>query len=288
MAVRGPLSEKFHKLRTRQDVYALPKPEQATLFSLGYRSALSDFIYAHVLVSYGLHFQERRLFEFVGEYLKTIITLDPKFRAPYRYADTLLTLQPKSPPLEHYYEAREILERGLREFPYDAELFSTAGQFMAYLAPSRIKDIKEKRRWQEAGARHLAKACELIGNSENLPYHCITAAGILTQTGGREAAISFLGRVLAVTEDPYIREMALGYLKEKIGPEERARAEKKLSSFREAWRKDLRFVSKDTLLILGPRFDSVACAGEHAKGSECSTSWRAWRERQNERSTGGQ
>ena len=182
---RPRLADHFHRASVGSDVYALPNPEQTVVASLGWRSALADLIYAHVLVSSGLHIHEKRRFEFAGNYLDTINELDPKFRAPYHYADTLLTLSTVAPRVEDYVKARQILERGMDELPLDGELWSAAGQFMAYLAPSQLKDEEQKKEWRLAGARRLARACELVGKNENIPYHCITAAGIFTRAGQR-------------------------------------------------------------------------------------------------------
>ena len=122
--VRPRLLDQFGQLKQTSDTFALPSPDQSVVLSLGYRSALADLLFAHVLVSYGLHFQEKRRYEFVGEYLDVINALDPKFRTPYRIADTLLTLQPVAPRQRDYDKAREVLERGLRALPHDTELWN--------------------------------------------------------------------------------------------------------------------------------------------------------------------
>ena len=276
-AVRPGLADRYHGLSTQSDVYTLPAPEQSVVASLGFRSAMADLIYAHVLVSYGLHFQERRRFEFVGNYLDTINTLDPRFRAPYRFADTLLTLQPEPTRWQDVVKAREILERGMKEFPTDGELWTTAGQFLAYLAPAHTKDLAVKKAWRLEGARRLAHACELLGDNENLPYHCITAAGIFTKAGQREASLHFLERVLAVSDDESIRKLALGYLQRELGEQERERIERRFQRFHDAWGKDLPFARKDTLLVIGPAFDPSACAGLDASADpKCASTWRAW------------
>jgi tetratricopeptide (TPR) repeat protein len=276
--LRPRLADRFGQLKVDSDVYALPAPEQAIVASLGYRAALADLIFAHVLVSYGLHFQEKRRFEFVGNYLDTVNALDPKFRDPYRYADTLLTLGPVAPRESDYYKARQILERGLRELPHDGELHSTAGQFMAYLAPARFADLEKKKEWRMAGARVLARACELVGSNEALPYHCITAADLFTRAGEREASIRFLERVLAVTDDEAVRDLALGYLQKQIGEREHERVQRRMESFRQRWGADLPFVDKDRLLVIGPAFDAATCAGASDR-PDCATSWRDWAER---------
>lgn len=275
--VRPRLTAQFKKLRATSDVYTLPSPEQTVALSLGYRSALADLIYANVLVSYGTHFDEKRRFEFVGNYLDTINALDPKFRQPYRFADTLLTIQPKSPRREDYLKAREILERGLRERPYDAELWSAAGQFLAYIAAGQFKDEKLRNEWRMAGARVLARACELVSKNENIPFHCITAASLFSRAGERAAIIQFLQRVLSVSDNEEIRRLALGYLEKVVGEQQRAELEARHKRLSDVWGKDLPFVNKDLLLVVGPPFDPAACAGgEKVDNPRCATTWEDW------------
>lgn len=273
---RSALLAPFAKLRTTRDVYTLPAPTQTVVLSLGYRAALADLIYAHVLVSYGLHFQEKRLFETVGQYLHTVNELDPKFGTPYLFADTLLTLQPKTPPYEHYVTAREILLRGTRERPFDALLWMSAGQYLAYLAPPHLKSEAEKTAWQREGAELLTRACELSNDDENIPYQCIVAAGMLNKSGMHEANIQFLERFLAVNDDPEVRARAEGYLRQALKAQGKEMLELHSRRFREAWQADLGFASQDMALVVGPGFDPVACvrAGADAKPEGCATAWR--------------
>lgn len=273
---RRALLEPFAKLGTSHDVYTLPAPTHTVVLSLGYRAALADLIYAHVLVSYGLHFQEKRLFETVGQYLHTINELDPKFGTPYLFADTLLTLQPKVPPYEHYVMAREILLRGTRERPFDALLWMSAGQYLAYLAPPHLKSEQEKSAWQHEGAELLTRACELSSDDENIPYQCIVAAGMLNKSGMHEANIQFLERFLAVNDDPEVRARAESYLRKALKAQGKEMVELHSRRFREAWQTDLGFASQDMALVVGPGFDPVACVQSEA-GTEpegCATAWR--------------
>lgn len=274
---RGALSEPFAKLKTTHDVYTLPAPSQTVLLSLGYRAALADLIYAHVLVSYGLHFQEKRLFESVGRYLETINELDPKFSTPYLFADTLLVLQPQVPPLEHYLMARKILLRGTEERPFDALLWMSAGQYLAYLGPPHLRTEAEQEAWRQEGARLLTRACELQGSDENIPYQCIVAAGMLNTSGQHEANIRFLERFLAVNDDPEVRARAESYLRKALKAQGREMIELHSRQFREAWIEDLGFATQDMALVVGPDFDPVTCVrapAEARKSHECATTWR--------------
>lgn len=275
--LRAGLASQFQKLKLVSDVYALPKPEQAVVASLGYRSALADVLYAHVLVSSGIHLQERRRFEFVGHYLETINELDPKFRDPYRFADTLLTLQGKPPSLDEYRKARQILERGLRELPYDGQLWVTAGQYVGYLAVGRLESEEEKQEWRLTGARWLSRACELVGDARNLPFHCITAAGLLSRAGKQAASVEFMKRVLAVNDDPEVRQIALRFLGATLDKEARANASRRDELFSELARSDAPFLDKELLLLLGPRVSPLACAGPELGSQEgCWSSFEAW------------
>ncbi|MBK7581860.1 MAG: hypothetical protein IPI67_16830 [Myxococcales bacterium] len=276
---RPNLAQQFHELKTGTDIYALPSPEQTVALSLGFRSALADLLFSQVLVSYGIHVQEKRRFEFVGNYLETINELDPTFRGPYRYADTLLTLGAVNPREADYVRARTILERGMKERPLDAELWSQAGQFMAYLAPTNFKDAEMKQEWRLEGARRLARACELVGSNENLPYHCITAATILSKAGEREATVQFLERVLTVVDDEEVRALARSYLQKTAGEQARDEVQWRVERFNNVWFSDLSYLGKDALLVAGPPLDVARCAGQSSgRGGDCNASWRSWGE----------
>jgi tetratricopeptide (TPR) repeat protein len=277
------LADNFVTMKNRNDVYALPNPEQVVGLSLGYRAALADLLFAHVLVYYGIHFQEKRRFEFIGNYLDTIVALDPRYRDAYRYADTLFTLQPEPARPEDYYRAREFMVRGMNEFPDDGDLWLTAGQFFAYFGPSYFKDAATQREWRLEGARRMARACELAGDDRNLPHQCIGAAGILSREGEREAMIRFLESVLAVSDDPEIitrAERALdGYRVDRAQVGIRARNQ----AFEKLRRRQFAHLDKDALLVLVPPFDPAACAGvPPPKEERCATSWREWAARQAE------
>ena len=272
-ALRAPLNQRFFAVKVENDVFALPPPNQVVAMSLGYRSALADLIFAHVLVSTGIHIQERRGFEFVGKYIETVNELDPKFAVPYRMADGLITLQAKAPGPEAYRQARRILERGLAELPYDQALWISAGQFLAYLGPTAFTDRTELDDWQLAGARTLARACELVGNDANLPHQCVIAAGLLTKSGQALASRQFLERMLQVNDDPELRSLVTAQLKTAVDAVELDRVQAHHQAFLREWSKDLPFVSRAAISVIGPSWDSAACASISA---ECATSWSAW------------
>lgn len=274
---RAALFSRYQAARRQKDVYFLPSAELTRSSSLGYRSALADLLYAHVLVSYGQHFQEKRRFEFVAQYLDAITRLDPKFREPYRMADTLITLQPEPPRFEDYQAARALQERGLKQFPNDSELWLIAGQFSAYLAANWVPE-EHREEYRLDGAKKLSRSCELISSNQNIPHHCITAARLFDQAGQLGAAQRFLERVLTISEDPEIRSIAGGYLQSIAGEGQRSKIEDRFRRLRQLWANDLRFVSREQLQLLGPGFDPARCAGPRSPSPECATTFRDWGE----------
>jgi len=273
---RAPLAQTFSKLVNKNDVYVLPAPPQVVTMSLGYRSALADLIFGHMLVSAGIHTSEKRWFEFGAAYIDAINELDPKFRAPYRFADAILTLQTVEVPERSYDDARRILLRGTRELPYDQELWSSAGQFLAYLAPHQLRDPKKQAEFRQDGARLLARACELVGHNETIPYHCLTAAALFGDAGNVAAERAFLERVLSVSDDPEQRLLAEARLRKLQGADAQAELVARALRFEQIWRADLPFVSRAEMAALGPGFDPARCAGKLGTppGDACTTSFR--------------
>ena len=271
--LRGPLSTRFFATKVKDEVFTLPPPAQVAVMSLGYRSALADLIFAHVLVSAGLHFEEHRSFHLAAQYVELVTTLDPKFLAPYRMADSLITLQAKAATPEDYRKTRRILEHGMAEFPFSQELWISAGQFLAYLGVTGGIEGEELADWKLAGGRALARACELVGQKERPPHDCIVAAGLLTKVGSAQASRQFIERTLAVSDDPRVLEYMSALLKKSLGEGEHDRVQAHRDAFKRAWGADLPFVSRGALLTVGPHWDSAACAGTDAR---CPTSWRAW------------
>jgi hypothetical protein len=281
--IRSGLAGDFARARIRHDVYALPSPRQAIAMSLGYRAALAELLFAHVLVESGLHLQQHRRFETLTAYLTTVIELEPKFATPYRMADTLLTFQVGKPTLRDFKDARMFVERGMRELPFDQEVHLVAGQYLAYLAAPHIADLagrEEAERWRLAGARALARSCELIGHDENIPYHCITAARLFDAAGERQAMQRFLERILAINDDEEIRRMALGYLGRTLGDLEREDTERRFNELDGIRKADLPFVGKNRYLLLPPHYDPCACVGYLANTQpKCATSLFDWHQR---------
>ncbi len=282
---REPSAQTIRKVNETSDVYVLPPKEYLGMVSLGYRSALADGLWAQVLVSQGLHSVEKRRFENLVLLLDAINELEPTFRPPYIMADALVTFQSGEIPHDEVLKAREIMERGTKALPFDAEIWLGAGQFTGFIAPaSYLKDPVEQAQWRTDGAAMLARAAELGSENANLSWQAIGGAGIYLRAGERDAAIRLIRRTLAVTDDDALRDKLQSQLGKLLGEELADAYKSRNRSFLELWRRDLRFIGKSRLLLLGPPLDPAYCAGgSHPSDLRCATTWRAWADLQEKR-----
>jgi tetratricopeptide (TPR) repeat protein len=277
-SVQGRVTRLHAQAKETSDVNLLPPPEQVVTLSLGYRAALADLLWAEVLVSQGLRTMALRRYDTVTDLLDTINALDPEFRDPYIWSDALVTLQITEARLEDVYRTRIILERGMKNRPLDPDIWRTAGQFIAFIAPATfLKDEKEQAAWRLDGARMLARSAEMGGDKDYAGWSAISSAGILSRQGERDAAIRLIQRTLAVTEDEELRDMLQRQLATLIGETKIDAYKKRQAELIEISRHDLPFVSKTTLHILGPPFDTAYCAGGKLQADKrCAITWNAW------------
>jgi hypothetical protein len=280
-AVRAELATTHAHVREVTDAYPLPPPDETVVLSLGYRAALADVLWAHVLVSQGLHLGERRRFDNLTRFIDTINALDPTFREPYRLTDALVTLQTGKTSRTELQRAREIMERGVAARPLDGELWLLLGQFVAFIAPAGyLTDEAEKKQWREEGARFLAHAAELSGDDSSIAWQALGGTGILSRAGERDAAIRFLLRTRSVTDDEELREKLQTQLDALLGEEQAEAMRRQEAAFNRLWRDDLPFIDKTAVLVLGPPRDPRRCAGrKNSAKPECAATWREWAER---------
>jgi len=287
-SVRARLADVNRHVKETSDVYVLPPPRQVVTLSLGYRSALADLLWAHVLVSQGLHTFEKRRFENLSLFIDSINELEPTFREPYLLADALYTFQPTPATREEVYKARAVMERGVKELPLDGELWLVLGQFVAYIGPDGyLSDPAEQEQWRLDGARMLSRAAELGGDKGNIAWQALGGAGILNRAGKRDAALRFLERALAVTEDPELKDKIqrqLSKLAAEAAQEERIERDiHRQKRFTELHARDLPSVKRSPYLLLGPPIDAAYCAGPaHEREARCALTWRDWMERQDD------
>jgi tetratricopeptide (TPR) repeat protein len=283
-ATQLPVRALHQRVKETSEAYLLPPPSQLATASMGYRAALADLLWAKVLVTQGLRLQERRRFETVVPYLDAINELDPTWRDPYRLAEPLINLQTVASPLEDVRAVRRIMERGVRERPFDAELWMILGVYTSFVAPgSYLEGTDEGARWRREGAEYLLKATELGDADANIAWQSLGAAGVFVRSGQTQRAAELYDRILATSDDPELLERARLHLA-KLATEEQLEAKRARSeAFRTVWRERYPGMSITTVLTLGYPRDPALCAGARrsaaASSSACAESWAAWGER---------
>ncbi len=282
--VRAPLAATNRRVKETSDVYPLPPPRELVVLSLGYRAALADLIWAQVLVSQGLHTEQRRRFDNLVSLLDAINELEPTYRDPYLFAESLITFQAKDTPRDEVLKARAIMERGVANRPLDAELWLALGEFVAYVAPGTyLDDPAEQAQWRLDGARMLARAAELGGDNANVSWQALGGASLLSRAGERDAAVRFLRRTLAVTDDRELKDKIEAQLGRLLGQERDDVFVRLEAGIRAERHHDLPQVARTEYMLLGPPRDPAYCAGAaHASELACSPTWRAWEERSEE------
>jgi hypothetical protein len=267
--VQPGLASTAYKVRQRDDVFLLPPPRELRVMTLGYRAAATDLLWAKLILEYGLHAREKRAFPDAYRYVDGIIALEPEFPTVYRFLDTILVFNPIGGTADDARMARRYFEMGTRNRPYDPEMWSLYGQFIAFLSPTFLTDETEIQQWRADGARALTRAVELGGD----PSRSLSATTMLSKAGEQKAAIQHLQRAYAMTEDPNIREQILLHLRKLEASSE---AEESISVIEREWRSRYGFLSRGTALLIGPRRSAAACAGRDAYGRRgCPNDWTA-------------
>lgn len=255
------------KRAKRDDLTYLPPPSQLRAMAFGYRAAGADLLWAKLVVEHGLRWEEKRAFPEISAYVDGILALDPDHPTLYEFVDSLLLFTPTGATEENTRLARKYLEQGAKQHPYDAKLWLQYGQFIAFLAPSYLKDKAEADQWRREGALAITRAVELGADADR----ALGATSILTKAGERKAAIAHLQRSYALSDDPETRrQIALKLQK----LEAEVASEPAVETVEREWRSRYPFLSRSATLLLGPHRDPAACAGpaSHTK-KECPPDW---------------
>lgn len=266
------LAGQLKRVKDREDTYVLPPPQHLRAVSLGHVAAAVDLLWAKLIVENGVHHAEHRAFPDMENYFEAILALEPDYRLLYLYADTLIVYRP---PRGYEADARTVrryLERGIKERPYDEEVWLRYGDFLAFVAPSFLEKEEDIATWRREGADALFRAVEL-GAEVN---RALSAAAILGRAGERDAAIRSLQRSYAVTDDPSIKERIAAKLANLELSHERERLETTMQRVEARWNAEAPYLTRTAYLILGPMAAAAACAGpRHADDEACALHWNA-------------
>lgn len=253
----------------RDDVFVLPPAKHLQAMTLGYRAAGADLLWAKLIVEHGVHWEEKRDFPDIPNYLDGILALDPQHPLVYDFVDSLLLFVPTGATEANTRLAREYFERGTRERSQDPKVWLRYGEFMTFLAPSYIHDRVEADRWRKEGALALGHAVDLGAD----PDRSMAAASILGRAGEQKAQITYLQRTYALTDDPETRREIARKLK---SVQVAVESEATLNVVETQWREHFNLTSRSGALLLGPYRDTLACAGPQSYDvPTCAADWTA-------------
>jgi hypothetical protein len=274
-ATQPRLAATVHEVKEGYDLVIFPPPAQLRAALLGWDAPAVDMLWAKLLVEYGIHFSEHREFVEIPRYVDAILELEPDYQPLYKFVDTMLAYRPMQGTESDVRLARNYLERGTRELPQDPRMWLRYGQFIAFVAPSFLKDEREAQAWRRDGAEAMERAAELGAD----PDQAVTAAGILNRGGNTREAIRYLEKAYAFTEHPAMHEVhqAIGKKLAALSAISlRDQADATMRAIDARWSRELPDVSRDHYLLLGPVTDPVRCAGPAALDDiACSHSWQA-------------
>jgi len=165
----------------------------------------------------------------------------------------------------------ESIERGIREMPYDPDIWVHYGQFIAFLAPSWLTTEAERDQWRQDGAAALVHATDL---GADIQQTLAATTMLSSRFGEKDAAIRALSREYALTDSESIRAEISAKLEKLQASRQRDQAETVIQTIEGEWRRELPFLRRDTFMLLGPLTDTAACAGPASEGRrECAPSW---------------
>ncbi len=223
--------------------YYLPPAGTLKALAFGYNELAADLLWVRSIAYYADHLTTDRDLRHIERYLKTILALDDRFRAIYKYGPAMITGRGTWRENAHVLQAIELLKRAHELWPED---WTYPFHLAAYYLD--LRGSKEQRaEWKRQSADWINRAA-LIG--AEVPWLPSLAAKFYTEQGQRDLAIRHLEEIFLTTQDPRMKEQVLHKLRELRGGQlgELEQADRAL---REAWAKSpYSYVPLDLYLLL--------------------------------------
>ncbi|MGF1466483.1 MAG: hypothetical protein ACFCGT_10135 [Sandaracinaceae bacterium] len=250
--LRAHAHEAYVGAQRYEDIYYLPPPAWLPVFSLGYDEALADALWMRALVYFGDEFLHEGAVRHVFDYGEAIATLDPDFRALYRWIGTAGMYRPQAITAEDIERTVAFMQRGAQRFPNDGELLWEIGAALAYELPPMIEENDPA-----AGDRARARAAPYLMAAVRLgagpDWAALANAALLDRVGRAEQAASHLEDMYAQVHDPQTRARIAQRIE---ALRSRARAEafvERMSALEAKRRAELPYLDATQYLLIGPR-----------------------------------
>lgn len=200
--LREQASERYASAQRYEDVYYLPPPEWLRLFTLGWDEAAADLIWMRALVYFGDELQHGGNVENVFEYAEAIATLDPHFRAVYRWVGTAGIYRPVDVTTSDIERAVEFMERGAQLFPRDGQLAWDIGAALTFELVPLLDDEEARDEARARGTPWLMAASRLGAAPE---WAALSNASLLARIGRTDQAARHLEEMYLSVDDPALR-----------------------------------------------------------------------------------
>jgi hypothetical protein len=252
------LAERALWPRTDERVWA-PQPSAARFLALGANEMMADVFWARLVLYYGGGMLEGSSLVDVEPLVEVINAYDPQFRRPYVWGSFAATYRSKVATQEEYRASIAILERAVKAFPEDWELYWMLG--LRYYLDLQGKDADETQRLREIGAAHIEHAMHLPGAPDTLP---LLAASMRTRLGQKVRALSELRAMILAADDEATREKLLARYQSMASEDAGASLREAARDFAAEWRANLACAPPSLYVLVGPRpspaFDLAAMA----------------------------
>jgi hypothetical protein len=238
------------------DVLDLPGARALAAASLGHRELAADLVAARTNVYFGAQLATHGGHRWLDRYLTTALDLDPAFHSLYRRGATMLVYTGQTFSIDALLAANRLLERGVRQFPDDWEIWFQLGFNLLFEMPRLAgEDDARVPGWRQRGVEALRQATLLDGVPPWLPN---LAAQMLTRQGGDALAIKHLEQTYAVTSDEETRAQIRRKLSALRSQSLAADLEREAADLRRTIDARYPYAPEAFSIVAGPRFDPRA------------------------------
>lgn len=162
---------------------------------LGFESLVADLLWIKAIGYFGGHYLTDHSYKWLYHILDLVTTLDPLFRYPYEFGGIILALEGGNPE-----QSTLLLEKGIKHHPEYWRLYFYLG----------FNHFYYHRDFQNASL-YIKKAAQLPGHPPYLPK---LAASLLTTSGQKNTALSFLRQLYDNTEDEWLKQQIKGKIED--------------------------------------------------------------------------
>jgi hypothetical protein len=253
-ALRRALAERA-AWPAEDDALYLPGAGTLRALSLGHTDLAADLVAARTNVYFGAQLATHGEHRWLERYLATALDLDPGFHSLYKRGAIMLVYTGRDFSVGAFESANRILERGIRAFPGDWELWFQLGFNLLFEMPPLAGEADPRvPEWRQRGVEALRQATLLDGVPPWLPN---LAAQMLTKQGGAALALRHLEQTYATTSDEATREQIRHKLATLRGDALAADLQREAADLQRLVAARYPYAPEAFSLLAGPRFEDA-------------------------------